>query len=56
MLTLEEIRDKLRDRNLSKVSRLSGVGYNNLYAIAKGHRKNPTYKILEKLSIYLEQN
>jgi len=53
MLTLEEIRSRLEDKNLKEVSRRTGIGYNNLYGIAKGIRVNPTYNVLEKLSNYL---
>ena len=54
MLTLEEIREKLADRNLKEVSRRTGVGYANLHAIAKGIKSNPTYSVLKPVSDYLE--
>lgn len=56
MLTLEEIRERLSDRNLREISRTTGVGYGNLYGIAKGLRVNPTYSVVKKLSDYLEAN
>lgn len=55
MLTLEEIREKLNDRNLAKVSRATGVGYNNLHGIANGTKNNPSYNVIKKLSDYLEK-
>lgn len=54
MLNLENIRKLLEDRNLREVSRRTGVGYNNLYAIANGSRTNPSYLVLKSLSDYLE--
>lgn len=56
MLTIEEIREKLKDRNLMKVHKATGVGYSNLHGIANGQRSNPTYKVLSALSNYLENN
>lgn len=54
MLSLEEIRDRLKDRNLKEVSRRTGIGYANLAAIAKGTRSNPSYEVLKPLCDYLE--
>lgn len=54
MLTLEEIRNRLEDRNLKEVSRRTGIGYANLHAIKTGARKNPTYSVLKPLCDYLE--
>lgn len=54
MLTLEEIRARLEDRNLKEISRRTGIGYASLHAIAAGVRSNPTYSTLKPLSDYLE--
>lgn len=54
MLTLEEIRERLADRNLKEVSRRTGIGYANLHAIHTGLKNNPTYSVLKPLSDYLE--
>lgn len=54
MLSLEEIRKRLSDRNLREVSRRTGIGYAYLAAIASGTRNNPTYAILKPLCDYLE--
>lgn len=56
MLRLSEIRERLKDRNLMEVHRRTGIGYSNLHGISSGLKTNPTYKIIEKLSDYLEQN
>lgn len=55
MLTLEEVKKRLSDRNLKEVSRRTGISYANIYAIATGRRENPTYKVIAKLSDYLEK-
>lgn len=54
MLTIEEIRERLKDRNLKEVSRRTGINYKNLAAIANGTRSNPTYAVLKPLCDYLE--
>lgn len=54
MLTLEEVKERLSDRNLKEVARRTGISYANLYAISTGRRCNPTYKVMVKLSDYLE--
>lgn len=55
MLTLNQIKNKLFDRNLRKVSKLSGVSYATLMQIKNGEA-NPTYKTLHTLSEYLNED
>ena len=54
MLTLEEIRERLKDRNLKKVSEHLDMHYATLTRIANGGITNPTYETVEKISNYLE--
>lgn len=54
MKTLEEIRQQLKDRNLSVVAKEAGIHYNSLYAIAKGVT-NPRYATVQKLIKYLDK-
>jgi transcriptional regulator with XRE-family HTH domain len=54
MLTLEEIKTALQDRNLRAVSENTGVYYQTLVEIANGKNTNPSYKTLKALSDYLE--
>jgi transcriptional regulator with XRE-family HTH domain len=54
MLTIEEIREKLQDRNLTKVAASIGITRVYLSAIANGKQLNPSYDIVKKLSDYLE--
>ncbi len=56
MLKLEEIIERLKDRNLSVVARSVGVTPAYLSAICRGINKNPTYSVVLSLSEYLEKN
>jgi hypothetical protein len=53
ILTVEEIRAALADRNLKKVSEGSGVHYHTVMAVANGTRLNPTYDTYVALANYL---
>ena len=50
MLTLEEIQERLSDRNLSEVARRIGVTGAYLSAIKRGVKVNPSYEMIKKLS------
>jgi predicted transcriptional regulator len=52
MLSIDTMRKMLEDRNLKKVSVLSGVSQATLYRIMAG--SDPRASIAEKLSDYLE--
>lgn len=54
MLKIEKIKKMLEDRNLSKVSRTTGVHINTLRNIRDGKNDNPSYKVVLVLSEYLE--
>jgi transcriptional regulator with XRE-family HTH domain len=53
MLTIEQIKDRLSDRNLAEVARRVGVTRAYLSAITND-RVKPSYDMLVKLSDYLE--
>lgn len=53
MLTISEIRALLADRNLSEVSRRSGVSYPIIYKLATGRAK-PSYEAAKALVEYLQ--
>lgn len=53
MLKLDEIVDKLKDRNLRIVARVSGLSYDTVWRIANGKTKSVSYMAVEKLSNYL---
>jgi|LakMenEpi03Aug12_release.lakeMendotaPanAssembly.Ray.scaffolds.fasta_scaffold1730618_2 predicted transcriptional regulator len=54
MLTIEEIRKKLEDRNLKLVSERSGVPYQVVLRVANGTNTNPAYNTTKAISDYLE--
>lgn len=56
MLTIEEIREKLSDRNLSEVGRRLGIKPTWMTDFVRNKRPNPSYEMVKKLSDYLEQN
>lgn len=56
MLTPEQIKEKLQDRILKKVSKASGVDYLTLRNFACGRTKSPCYSLIQALSEYLERN
>lgn len=53
LLTLDDIREKLQDRNLREVSKRSDVGYATLYRIRNDAKYKCSLTTLEKLSDYL---
>ena len=53
MLTLDEIRERLRDRRLPVVSEATGVHSNTIRIIRDNPWANPTYQVMVKLSDYL---
>lgn len=55
MLTLENIRKALQDRNLQKVAEATGYTRSYLAAIRRGSAENPSYQVVKRLSDYLEQ-
>lgn len=55
MLTLEQIRERLKDRRLYMVAKEIGVSYPTLLAISRGESKNPSYRIIQLICDYLER-
>ena len=54
MLSAEEIKEKLGDRNLSEVARRTDVSYSALhYMVNGGGGTRPSQEMLQKLSEYL---
>lgn len=51
MLTLQQIRDALKDRNLAKVSEATGVGYAVIVRLANGG--DTSYENGRTLALYL---
>jgi len=55
MLTLEQIRERLKDRRPSLVAKSTGLHINTITAIRDNPEANPTYKVMHALSLYLER-
>jgi len=55
-ITLEKLKDKLSDRNLTVLSNRIGLSYGTLRSIARGENKNPTIQNLEKIARYFKEN
>ena len=56
MLTLEQIIDRLKDRNLTRVSEATEISVSYLSLIRSGKRDDPGYSTVKKLSDYLTEN
>lgn len=54
MLTLEEIKERLSDRNISAVAKNIGMTRQFISAVKTGRAPNPSYDTVKKLSDYLE--
>jgi hypothetical protein len=56
MLNYEELKDKLKDRNLCYVSRKSGVSKDFLYRLVNGKVKRYPHEAHVLLNAYFEEN
>lgn len=54
MLTLEQIKDALGDRNLKEVALRAKISYNQVWGVASGKVLRPSYDVVKALSDYLE--
>lgn len=54
MLSLQEIRTKLQDANLSAVARKIGMTQPQMWRLMNHPDPNPTIRTLERLTAYLE--
>lgn len=54
MLTLEQIVEKLEDRNIRIIAERTGVSYHTVLNIQNGKNTNPTVTTLRAISDYLE--
>lgn len=52
-MTLDEIREALKDRRLAVVADACDLHYNTLLAIRDGEKINPTYTTISRLEAYL---
>jgi len=54
MYTIDQVKDRLADRNLKAVAEKSGVHYNTLYRLMSSDSPNPHYETMKKLIEYLD--
>jgi hypothetical protein len=55
MLTLDEIREGLKDRRLLVVAEATGIHANTLREVRDNPLANPTYKVFKLLNDYLAE-
>ncbi len=55
MMPIEEIRKQLQDRSPKKVALACGVHFQTVRAIRDGKNTNPTLRVMEALSSYLQR-
>jgi hypothetical protein len=53
MMTLEQIKEALRDRRPGIVAEATGLHLNTVRDVRDNQEANPTYKVLKALSDYL---
>lgn len=56
MLTLEQIKEALRDRRPGMVAKATGLHFNTVRDVRDNPNANPTYKVLKALSDYLMES
>jgi hypothetical protein len=54
MMTLDQVREVLKDRKLKIVAQGSGLAYDTVRRVAAGSNKAVSYEVVKKLSDYLE--
>lgn len=54
MLTLEQVREALKDRVLLAVSKKTDLSYDTVWRIANNRDKSVSYEVVKRLSDYLE--
>ena len=54
MLTIEEVRRRLSDRNIAEVARRIEAGYAQVYGIYTGIVTHPSFEVIAALSAYFE--
>lgn len=56
MMTLEEVRERLKDRKIRVVAKSIGVHPMTLYRLANNEQYDPKASMLEKLTEYFKAN
>lgn len=53
MMTLEQVMEQLKDRNIKRVATLADIPYSTILRLSKGN--SPSYETIKKLSDYFEK-
>jgi transcriptional regulator with XRE-family HTH domain len=56
IMTMETIKEKLQDRQLTKISKITGISYNTISDIAKGKNRKYSVCAIIALSDYLREH
>lgn len=54
MLSIEQVRENLADRNPKAVAEATGLAYNTVWRIKTGRFNEPSYTAVKTLSDYLQ--
>ena len=54
MMTIDEIREKLKDRRLSMVAMATGLSRQAIHKVITGKTPNPSHETVRRLMEYLE--
>ena len=54
MMTLNEVKEALSDRNIREVARRTGLHHETIHRLQSGAIKNPSYETVSRLVNYLE--
>ena len=55
MMNLNQVREALQDRNLTRVAEAVGLSYETVRRVASGKERNFSYSVIKALSDYLSQ-
>jgi hypothetical protein len=55
LLTVDEIREKLKDRRLNIVAEKTAIHYNTVVKMARGEIQSPSYKTLVEFTKYFTE-
>jgi len=56
MLSVKEVREKLKDRRISVIAEKTGLSRQGIYNISYGVSKSPSYETMIKLNEYFKKN
>lgn len=54
MMTLEQVKEGLRDRKLRVVAEATGLAYDTVWRVKSGKTEAVSYEVIKRISDYLE--